>query len=272
MRLSAEDAQEYYRLMWGLLFFVNQHTRHTQNIKSVDEFARVEADVKFSVRQYFVEHPEIIDSYVKQNPHQLNQEQLQIVGSWKNFVAGSFFIERFLKKYAIFIQDNQVYGVVALQDTLEDVLYMNPLPAYVVACLLPFKGQIIYDGLLQIHRLYFGSGIRGDLKEKYLAAKQQQRIITALEGDGQPQSEFEPTLLPDLTPEIEELQKLANKLRASKGTPALWSPTFTLVRAALDMAHLAVQNLDQTTVLWDASAKVKQALGRIRTVLRRSEM
>jgi hypothetical protein len=24
MKLSAEDAQEYYRLMWGLLFFVNQ--------------------------------------------------------------------------------------------------------------------------------------------------------------------------------------------------------------------------------------------------------
>jgi hypothetical protein len=272
MRLSVEDAQEYFRLMWGLLFFVNQHTGQVQNIKSVEEFARVEADVKLSARQYFVEHPEIIDRYVKQNPHQFNQEQLRIVGSWKNFVTGSFFVERFLKKYAIFIQENRVYGVVGLQDTIEEVLYMNPLPVYVVACLLPFKGQIIYDGLLQTHRIYFGSGIRGELKEKYLAAKQQQRIITALEADGQPRSESEPTLLPDLAPEIEELQKLAKKLRASKGTPALWSPTFTLVRAALDMAQLAVQDPDQTPEIWDASAKVEQALGRVQTVLRRSEM
>ncbi|MBX3002015.1 MAG: hypothetical protein KF893_26050 [Caldilineaceae bacterium] len=272
MRLSPEDAQEYFRLMWGLLFFINQHTRQVKNVNSLEEFGRLGGEVKLNARQYFVEHPEIIDSYVKQNPHQLNQEELQIVGSWKNYVAGSFFIERFLKKHAIFIQDNRVYGVIALQDTLEEVLYMQPLPVYVIACLLPFKGQIIYDGLLQTHQIYFGSGIRGDLKEKYLAAKQQQRIITALEADGQPQSESEPTLLPDLTPEIEELQKLAAKLRASKGTPALWSPTFTLVRAALDMAHLAVQNPDQSDPIWDASDKVEKALGRIYTVLRRSEM
>ena len=45
-------------------------------------------------------------------------------------------------------EDNKVYAVLALSDPLEDmVLGLRP-PILVNAVLLPFKGKIVYDGIL----------------------------------------------------------------------------------------------------------------------------
>ena len=67
-----------------------------------------------------------------------------------------FQIFRYLKKHAIFIgEDSQVYGVLALQDSLEEMFYGRPLPIMVQAVLLPFRGKIIYDALT--HGLHWGS-------------------------------------------------------------------------------------------------------------------
>jgi hypothetical protein len=272
MKLSPEDAREYFQLMWGLLLFVNQEIGHLPNIQTIEAYAKLDVEGKMPIREHLFEHPELIDRYVQKNPHQLDRAALEVLLSWKNFVKGSFFIERLLKKHAIFIKDNEVYAVLGLIDSFDEIIDPRRLPLYVAAILLPYKGQIIYDGVLQAHSIYFGGNIKRELKEQYLAAKQQQRIITTLEPNAARTSASDPILLPDLTPEIEELQKLAKKLRAAKGTPAIWSPTFSLVRAALDMAHVAVQQPDRTDQLWEASAKIEQALQRVQTVLYRSEM
>ena len=45
--------------------------------------------------------------------------------------------------------------------------------------LLPFKGQIIYDGLLSPYNIFFGSGIKSSLHEEYIK-KQQKKVQCAL--------------------------------------------------------------------------------------------
>jgi hypothetical protein len=54
------------------------------------------------------------------------------------------------------------------------------LPFLCKTILLPFKGQIIYDGLLSGYNITFGSGIRRRLKDSYNDAKKRQGIITSL--------------------------------------------------------------------------------------------
>jgi len=86
-----------------------------------------------------------------------------------------------LEKYTILIgKQSQVYGVLGVQDSLADILGARPLPIMVEAVLLPFKGQIIYDGLLNVYNVSFGSGVRSELHETYMMAKQNARIITTL--------------------------------------------------------------------------------------------
>lgn len=56
-------------------------------------------------------------------------------------------------------------------------------PVNVEAVLLPFKGKIIYDGLLLGYNIAFGGGIRSRFTQIYLTAKYKQRIVTSLEPD-----------------------------------------------------------------------------------------
>jgi hypothetical protein len=70
--------------------------------------------------------------------------------------------------------------VLGLIDGLEEVVPAYDLPRMVDAVLLPFKGWIIYDGLLQGYNISFGGGIRSDLNHTYMTAKQKDRIITTM--------------------------------------------------------------------------------------------
>jgi hypothetical protein len=177
MKLSEEDAQLFYRLMVPLQYYTNVRSGLIENVKSAQDFFFCSLTQKKKVRDYLFEHIEIIDDFIEDNAHQLDRNEIDIVLSWKHFVSGNFIIERLLNKYAVFIGGEKVYAVLALQDSFREILGNNPVPAYVTTNLLPFKGQIIYDGILEPFGLSFGSGIRGSMKGIYMNAKEQGTII-----------------------------------------------------------------------------------------------
>jgi len=161
MKLTPQDAQLFFKLMWSLQYYVNLKMAILPTIKSVERFAQLSSTEKLPVRDALYDNIELIDSYLEENPQGFSQEELEIVKSWKKFQRGDYFIERLLKRYAIFIESGKVYGVVALYDSFEEMLAYVRLPYYVKAVLLPFKGKIIYDGILQGYAVSFGGGIRG---------------------------------------------------------------------------------------------------------------
>jgi hypothetical protein len=90
---------------------------------------------------------------------------------------------RYLKKYTIFLSATdkpyKAYGVLGLADPIKEVV--GPyLPVLANVVLLPFKGQIIYDGLIAPYSVTFGGGIRRNLNEDYNRAKETFGIITSL--------------------------------------------------------------------------------------------
>jgi hypothetical protein len=178
-----------------------------------------------------------------------------------------------LKKHAIFIsKDDKVYGVLALHDGLDDMFYPAQLPILVQAVLLPFKGQIIYDGLLQSYNVHFGRGITSELKEVYMAAKQHGRIIESLEPDNAPAAiEKSRKSKKDWRPELDELVARAKTLRAGSDQPVILGPAFSLVKASLELAQLAAQTPDDLAGLWSCLRKVSRAVGGIETTLDRAE-
>ena len=127
-------------------------------------------------------HPELIDGFVRENPAQLAPDELAVASEWKNAAAGNFYIFRYLKKYTVFLDDRSppaAYGVIAVADPIEDLVGQN-LPILTKAVLLPFKGRIIYDGLLSFYRIFFGPGIRRRLKETYNRVRETRGVITSL--------------------------------------------------------------------------------------------
>jgi hypothetical protein len=271
MVLSESDAQLFYRLMWPLQFFVNQKLQLLSNCPTLDAYKELPAEEKLQVRDALYKNPNLIDEFVKENPEGFNAEELRIIQSWHKCVVGEFYIERYLAKHAILIKDDSVYAVLGLYSSLESSAPREVLPVYVKTVLLPFKGCIIYDGLFQPYSVYFGPGIRSGLRETYLTAKQNHRIIESLEATQQLTIESKPRKpAKDWRKKIETLLREAQELSAGTAAPAVHGPTFSLVKASLELAHNAVQNPDDVDQLWNDSRKAERALRKVFTTLNRA--
>ena len=266
MKLSKEDTDLFFKLMWSLQNYVNQKLGILAEIKTLNEYQELSIAEKAGVRDALYANIKLIDAYLKENPESFLQPELEIIKGWKNFKRGSFFIERTLKKFAIFIEEEKVYAVLALYESFDEMfLYM---PQYVEAVLLPFKGKIIYDGLFRGYSMSFGGGVKFNLKEAYMKAKQNDEIIESLDPQKQiAKKKKKPTK--EWKPVLEELSQQTKQLRSSSGAPAIHSPAFSLAKASVEFAKIAVERPDNADALWKAFGKIERALRKTETVLYR---
>src|SRR5262249_16315817 len=127
-------------------------------------------------------HTEMIQQFVDENPAHLAADELDIVRSWQHLVHGKFYVFRQLKKYMVFLSTGErpvAYGVLALSQPFEELV--GPyLPVLTETVLLPFKGMIVYDGLMNSYNISFGPGIRRSLNESFKEAKARHGIVTSL--------------------------------------------------------------------------------------------
>ncbi len=271
MRLSEQDAELFFELLWALQFYVNQKLKILP-IKSLGDYHKAPTDQKVKARDAVYQNIDLVDSFVRENPNNFSSDHLEIISKWKHFISGSFFIERQLKKYAIFIQDDRVYGVLGLNESFDELAFGAGLPLFIETVLLPFKGKITYDGLIGFRNIYFGSGIRRGLKETYMRAKQNNRIIVSLEKPpAEQQRQSTPKSTKDWGPELAELAMKGKALRGSVDDPAIYSPAFSLVRASIEFAQAAASDADDLEGLHKALKKVRRAYNKTNTVLSRKE-
>ncbi len=273
MQLNQQDAELFYKLMWSLQAYVNNEHGIYPDIATPQEYSsKVDRQEKMKVRDALWADLSIIDSFVQDNPDRLSEDELEIVKKWKNGIHGSFFIERLLKKYAVFIKDEEVYAVLGLTQPIQEIYHPSWLPLYVQTILLPFKGRIIYDGMIKPYNMSFGGGVKHELKETYMRAKQNNRIIETFDPEKRKKKEQKTGRPPkDYTSELEELEKIAKKMRSSSRAPAIYSPAFKLIRESIKFAQSAVDNPKDTEALYDRLDKVEKAVDRSETVLFRTE-
>ncbi len=182
MLLSPEDAELFFKLHRSLMCFVNEQLQVVPGISTPDQFAVLPPETMLEVRSEFLNETDLIQSFVDQNPFDLDEVELGIVSSWQHLVAGRFFIFRFLKKYAVFLATKEpptAYGVVSLTEPFEEIVGPH-LPIWTQAVLLPFKDKIVHDGLLYRYNISFGPGARRNLNECYKEAKERLGIVTQL--------------------------------------------------------------------------------------------
>jgi len=180
--LSKEDALLFHKLMNSLLFFVNKKTGIIKNATTLkDLFNRDIAETQPIRKKIFSDKYNFMDTYIRENPDTLNQEELKIIASWKKYETDKFIVIKHVKEYSLFFNpDNQkVYGVKGITDSFEEK-FRGYAPVMVDITLIPFKEHLIYDGLFAPYNISFGGGIRSSLKQESEAAIQRFGIITDL--------------------------------------------------------------------------------------------
>ncbi len=183
MQLALEDVELFFRLHRSLMFFVNQRLNVIdEKVATPDAYSVLPPTNRIGVHKALLEHMDLIDAFANENPFGFDETDLEIVRSWKNLVAGTFYAYRQLQQYMVFLSSTEpviAYGVVALFDPFEVVIGPHP-PRMVKTTLLPFKGRIVYDGLVTGYNITLGSGIRRRLNESYKEAKERFGIVTSL--------------------------------------------------------------------------------------------
>ena len=269
--VTPDEAAQFFRLMWEVQFYVNQRLKVVRGPKSVEAYTKLSSQKKYKVREALYQHPELLEAFVAENPAGLTPDDLGIVAAWKQAVVGKFYIDRFLKRYTLFISagpDERVYGVLSLYEPLEEVAPDWPLPIYVEAVLLPFKGRIVYDGLLLPYSITFGAGIRSDLNEIYQRAKRAGKIIESLEPtstSAKPLKAKKPAR--DWGPVLDDLAAKAEALRPADSP--VQTRAFGVLKASARLAQAAAHAPKDAEALEQLARRVVTALRHLETTLDR---
>jgi len=182
MKLKKKDTDMFYRLYWSLLFYVNQKYPVIEGLNEPDLMYEDRKEIS-ELNDTMCNDREIIDSFVSENPFNFNNEELDVIKSWKNYVKDRFLIVAHLKKYTVFMatsEEQRAYGVLGLYDEIEEVV--PPLmPLLVDTTLLPYKGKIIYCGLVRSYNIHIGSNMKRSIQAEYQQAKRKFGIIDSLD-------------------------------------------------------------------------------------------
>src|SRR5271166_4018629 len=104
MRLSFEDVEHFYRLLWSLMFYVNQKLKVLdEDVATPEAFSELPPETRLKVHQALLEHLDLIDAFAVENPFRLDETDLEIVRSWNHLESGTFYVFRQLQKHMIFL-------------------------------------------------------------------------------------------------------------------------------------------------------------------------
>jgi hypothetical protein len=178
MRLSEQEYIQYLDIHPRLIYYVGQKKKLLPSTTSFEQFMDFPVEDKFPIRNALYDNIHLTNQYIKENDSILSEEDKDIIRDFKYFKRGTFYVVKMLKKHAHFLGDEFVYGVTALSDPFQDLI--GGVPIAVQAVLLPFRGKIIYDGILSGYPVYFGGGMKKSIKNNYDLAKGKYGIVTTL--------------------------------------------------------------------------------------------
>jgi len=181
-KLSENNAKLFHKLMDSLLFFANKDLNVIKNCSTLNEFHNNDVKKTIPIREKVFSDNGIIDGYISKNPDNLPSDEINIIDSWKKSLEGKFFIVKYEKEYALFLdpEENKVYGVKGITDSFKEMLG-GCCPIVLKIRLLQFKDNMIYDGIFFPYQITFGGGMRSSLKAESETAMQKYGVITSFE-------------------------------------------------------------------------------------------
>ncbi len=146
--LNNEQNDRFFDTMDSLLYYVNQRFRVVEDF-TLDITSALD-DVKAALVAHTLwENVEIIDDFVRDNPHHLSQLHLDTALGWKKALPGFYTLVRYQSGCAVLMGEAGVFSVAGVTFELDSEI--GPAPAYVELVLLPFDDLIVYDGFMQAY-------------------------------------------------------------------------------------------------------------------------
>ena len=180
MTLSKEESTLFFKLWLPLLRFSSEaYNLHVDAL--TNHLGGIDFAAAINVAENIWSDVSIIDEYLSLRKDMTDEER-EIISGWKHVIHAPFAIERHLRGGSVFIslEDSRVYLVKGITSSYQEMFGNRPMPVIATASLLPFKGIIITDGLLQVSDVIVGPNYTSGFKDVYMTAKQKKKIIKKL--------------------------------------------------------------------------------------------
>jgi hypothetical protein len=164
--ITVKDASLFHRLYQSFLVYAAQQTGIASGVRTPDDLPFLGQEKVLKIRDQCHRSQDLLERFSQSNPFNFTTEEVEWVRLWTYHVKGTFLVVRVTKEGALFLdegKDAKVYLVHPLLSTFEELLPFRP-PVRLEAVLLPFKGRIVYDGLLRTYQVYFGGGMSRSIR------------------------------------------------------------------------------------------------------------
>lgn len=167
--LSKNAADEYYKLYFALLEYVNKKHNIEPKLMKIYKQEHLDPRQLLPIDKYLWEHKEELDNFINENPYNFNDEELNCVKEFKSAIKSEHFIVTgFQREYTeILAEDGKLYMVKGIRCDIDEIIDPNELPLVISTTLLMFKNKIIYTGLLTETTIRFGNDIKQAILNDY---------------------------------------------------------------------------------------------------------
>ncbi|HBN84350.1 MAG TPA: hypothetical protein DDZ89_10945 [Clostridiales bacterium] len=182
MHLSEIESKRYYKLWKGLLEYINRKHEIDPKLPDIRTSKSIPVNDILPVRNVMWDNIKDLNEYISLNPDSFEQEDLDLIASWRSRIQGQFIMLKHLKNYSIFLYPNAqlLYAVTGITDSLGDMFHSTHLPLIIDAVLIPYEDKIIYDSLLMPYNVRIGSNMKKNLNDEYREIKTKHDIIKTL--------------------------------------------------------------------------------------------
>lgn len=186
MMLDVDAEDRFLDLYAHLLCYVNDQFDVVSEVETSEDIAQLDTGTLLPLREklYETDTESLIEAFIEDNPASLSEDDLDVVGSWTDYLYGDFVVVRHLENYAVFLDLDdppRAFGVKSVRMPFTDLWPEQRLPVFVSqVALLPFEDQIVTDGWLAIQRLIAGPNMSTDIDDAYEEAKHRFNIIESL--------------------------------------------------------------------------------------------
>jgi len=180
MTLTPREYRSYLNGHLDLLWYAGKQGDILAKDISFQDFLDSDLSTKFICRNFLLGNKNLMSDFRQAKANELTDDHTAVMAGIEKSITDDFIILKCLSNHAIFLclKDSKVYAVKALDDRFDE--FFDHFPVVVNTTILPFNGQIIYDGFLKAHKVLLGKQMELSMTELYNQAKKNNQVLTTL--------------------------------------------------------------------------------------------
>ena len=107
------------------------------------------------IKKFWKEKDTLIDEFCKINPYKFSDEEIDIIKEFKKGFRDIFIVIKFDPEYTMLTNNEKAFMIKGLNGNIDTIIPHESLPIIVITSLLPYKGKIVYDGIMASSSIEF---------------------------------------------------------------------------------------------------------------------